>query len=128
MFTHIVLYKLKNPSEENKKALQEKFQSMVGNVPQIRSLESGTDGLGLDRSFDVSLYVKFDSKTIHSTETLPNMCTAWLKNRYPWILNNGKRKIAGKGISGNAYSFSFFTGLRFSAISCFYSARQPAAA
>ena len=62
MFTHIVLYKLKNPSEENKKALQEKFQSMVGNVPQIRSLESGTDGLGLDRSFDVSLYVKFDSK------------------------------------------------------------------
>lgn len=62
MFTHIVLYKLKNPSEENKKALQEKFQSMVGNVPQIRSLESGTDSLCLDRSFDVSLYVKFDSK------------------------------------------------------------------
>lgn len=62
MFTHIVLYKLKDPAEENKKALQEKFQSMVGNVPQIQSLESGTDCLGLGRSFDVSLYVKFNSK------------------------------------------------------------------
>lgn len=62
MFTHIVLYKLKEPTEENKKALQEKFLSMIGKVEPIRNLETGIDCLQLDRSFDVSLHVKFDSK------------------------------------------------------------------
>ena len=62
MFTHIVLYKLTNPTEENKQALKNKFLSMIGNVPQIQSLESGTDCLQLGRSFDVSLYIKFHSK------------------------------------------------------------------
>lgn len=60
MFRHIVLYKLKDRSNESKRALQEKFLSMQGNVPQIRMMEVGTDGLNLARSYDVSLNMTFD--------------------------------------------------------------------
>ena len=61
MFRHIVLYKLKNNSDENKKKLAEKFLSMEGKIPQIRELGVGIDCLGLERSFDVSLSILFDT-------------------------------------------------------------------
>jgi hypothetical protein len=62
VFRHIVLYRLKNPTEEQKRALKEKFLSLNGNVPQIRVLEAGTDLLGSERSYDVALNVTFDTR------------------------------------------------------------------
>ena len=62
MFQHIVLYKLKDGSDEQKKNLKEKFLTMDGKIPQIKELRVGTDVLCLDRSFDVSLSIMFDSK------------------------------------------------------------------
>jgi len=53
MFQHIVLYKLKDGSGEQKKNLKEKFLSMDGKIPQIKELRVGTD---------VSLSIMFDSK------------------------------------------------------------------
>lgn len=59
MFQHIVLYKLKDGSIQAKKALKEKFMSMQGNVEQIKQIEVGIDVLQGDRSFDVSLFIRF---------------------------------------------------------------------
>lgn len=62
MFRHIVLYRLKDRSEEAKEALKERFLTLRGNVPQIRAIEVGTDVLYSGRSFDVALIVTFDGK------------------------------------------------------------------
>lgn len=62
MFRHIVLYKLKDRSEESKKALCDIFKTMNGKIPYIREMHVGSDVLRLDRSFDVSLSIVFDSK------------------------------------------------------------------
>ncbi|MBQ1272982.1 MAG: Dabb family protein [Clostridia bacterium] len=62
MLRHIVLYRLHDRSEEAKQALKNKFLTLVGNVPQIRTLEAGTDCLFSGRSYDVALVVTFDSK------------------------------------------------------------------
>lgn len=61
MFNHIVLYKLRDKSELTKRQLKEKFLSMNGNIEQIRHIEVGTDLLKSERSFDVSLFVRFDN-------------------------------------------------------------------
>lgn len=62
MFRHIVLYKLKDRSEESKKKLHDLFLTMDGKIPYIREMNVGCDVLKLDRSFDVSLSILFDSK------------------------------------------------------------------
>lgn len=62
MFQHIVLYKLKDRSDSAKNELKEKFLSMDGKIPQIKEIRVGTDILCLDRSFDVSLSIMFDTK------------------------------------------------------------------
>ena len=62
MFRHIVLYRLKDRSEESKRALKEHFLSLNGQVPQIRALEVGTDVLHSGRSYDVCLSILFDQK------------------------------------------------------------------
>lgn len=62
MFRHIVLYRLKDRSEESKTALKNKFLSLKGNVGQIRNIEVGTDVLYSGRSYDVALEITFDKK------------------------------------------------------------------
>ncbi len=62
MFRHIVLYRLKDRSENSKQALKEKFLSLKENVPQILDLEVGTDVLFSARSYDVALAVTFETK------------------------------------------------------------------
>ena len=62
MFRHMVLYKLKDRTEEQKWLLKERFLSMRGVVSQIKDINVGIDVLNLQRSYDVSLYVIFDSK------------------------------------------------------------------
>lgn len=62
MFRHIVLYKLKDRSEASAKALYERFLTMEGKIPYIKEISVGCDTMHLDRSFDVSLSIIFDSK------------------------------------------------------------------
>jgi len=62
MVKHIVLYKVKEPVEENKAKAKTMLMSMEGKVPQIKKIEVGTNYLGSDRSYDVALTVTVDSK------------------------------------------------------------------
>lgn len=61
MITHIVSYKLKDPSPENLAAARDHLLSMDGKIPQLRSLEVGLDQLHTQRSFDIVLITRFDS-------------------------------------------------------------------
>lgn len=62
MIRHIVLFKLKEPSEENLSKTKEILLSMSGRVPELRSIEVGTDFLHSERSYDVALSVAVDDK------------------------------------------------------------------
>ena len=60
MIKHIVCFKLKDNSEENKQKAKEVLLSMRGQVPTAKSIEVGTDVLGSPRSYDVILQVLVD--------------------------------------------------------------------
>lgn len=62
MFRHIVLYRLKNRTDDAKSALKERFLTLRGNVPQIREPEVGTDVLHGGRSYDIAPVITFDRK------------------------------------------------------------------
>ena len=53
MIKHIVMYRLKDRSEDNKKALCDKFSSMKGKIDTLVDVTAGADFLGSERSFDV---------------------------------------------------------------------------
>lgn len=61
MIKHIVMYKLINPTEENKSLLVEKFLSMKGKIPVLLDIQSGRDVLLSQRSYDVVLVCTFNS-------------------------------------------------------------------
>jgi hypothetical protein len=61
MITHIVLFKLAEPTPANIAKARELLLSMEGKVPMLRHLEVGVDLLHTERSYDVALYTKFDS-------------------------------------------------------------------
>lgn len=62
MFTHIVLFKVKEPTEENLEFLKKTFLSMNGNIKELKELEVGVDVIGSDRSFNIGIITRFDSK------------------------------------------------------------------
>jgi len=62
MFTHIVLFKTKEPTKENLEFLQKTFLSMNGNIKELKQLEVGIDVVRSDRSYDVAIITRFDSK------------------------------------------------------------------
>lgn len=64
MIKHIVLYKLKEDTQENRKALVNKFMSMQGKIPQLKSIQSGSDVLNSFRSFNVALICEFETLMI----------------------------------------------------------------
>jgi len=61
MFTHIVFFKLNEPTEENIKKAKNILMGMEGNIPQLKSVEVGVDVLHSERSYDLALITKFDS-------------------------------------------------------------------
>ena len=62
MFTHIVLFKAKEPTEENLEFLEKTFLSMDGNIKELKQLEVGIDVVRSDRSYDIAIITRFDSK------------------------------------------------------------------
>jgi len=59
MITHVVLFKLKDPSSIQK--TREVLMGMDGKIPQIRDLEVGVDVVRSQRSYDLALITRFDS-------------------------------------------------------------------
>jgi len=61
MITHIVLFKLQNPTEESIATVRDKLLSMQGKIQVLRHLEAGADIIRSERSYDVALLTRFDS-------------------------------------------------------------------
>jgi hypothetical protein len=61
MITHVVLFKLQEPSSENLAATRDKLLSMEREIPLLRHLEAGIDVIKSERSYDIALVTKFDS-------------------------------------------------------------------
>ena len=62
MIKHVVCFKLKNNSLEEKNKAKEVLLSMKGNVPLIKDIQVGVDFLGSARSYDVILEVVLENK------------------------------------------------------------------
>jgi hypothetical protein len=82
MITHIVLFKLTDPSPENLAATRNKLLSMNGNIDLLRHLEVGVDLIRSERSYDIALTTRFDSlddlqayqiHPYHAGEVVPHM-------------------------------------------------------
>lgn len=61
MITHIVFFKLKDPSKENIEKTRDILSAMDGKIPQLRHIEVGVDIVRSERSYDLALVTKFDS-------------------------------------------------------------------
>jgi hypothetical protein len=82
MITHIVLFKLSEPTPENITATQNKLLGMDGKIELLRHLEVGVDVIRSERSYDIALITRFDSlKDLqayqihphHAGEVVPHM-------------------------------------------------------
>ena len=62
MVKHVVLYKLHDSSAEGRKAVVDKLMSMKGKIDLLVDIETGTDFLASDRSFDVCLICTLKSR------------------------------------------------------------------
>ena len=62
MITHIVFFKLADPTRENVEKTALLLRSMEGEIPLLRHLEAGVDVIRSARSYDVALVTKFDSR------------------------------------------------------------------
>lgn len=62
MVKHIVMYKLKNPTEENIANMIDKFMSMQGKIDILKFIRAGRDFVGSARSYDVVLECEFASR------------------------------------------------------------------
>lgn len=86
MFTHIVFFKLSDPSTENVERAKNLLLSMEGNIPQLRQLEVGTDVIHSERSFDIALTTKFDSlDAMNEYQVHPYHVNEILKNLKPML-------------------------------------------
>ncbi len=82
MITHIVFFKLTEPTPANMAAVRDRLLSMQGKVDLLRHLEAGADLIRSERSYDVALLTRFDSLSdlqayqvhpYHAGEVLPFM-------------------------------------------------------
>ena len=82
MITHIVLFKLTDPTAENLAVTRSKLLSMDGNIDLLRHLEVGVDVIRSERSYDIALTTRFDSlealqayqiHPYHAGEVIPHM-------------------------------------------------------
>ncbi len=62
MVKHIVMFKLKEKSPENLKALASALNGMKGKIETLEYLEVGEDFKGSERSFDLALTTHFKNR------------------------------------------------------------------
>ncbi|MCK4261209.1 MAG: Dabb family protein [Halanaerobiales bacterium] len=62
MVKHVVMFKLKDPSQENILKAAGKIRSMDGNIPVLKYLEVGIDFLRSERSCDLMLVAQFNNR------------------------------------------------------------------
>lgn len=62
MFTHIVFFKLNDPTAINVEKAKNILLNMEGKIPQLKYLEVGVDTLHTERSYDIALITKFECK------------------------------------------------------------------
>lgn len=66
MIKHIVMWKLKGDTPEEKEAsirrVKAAFDGIVGVIPGLKSVEIGVDISGIEYACDVVLYSEFESK------------------------------------------------------------------
>ncbi len=61
MITHIVFFKLNDPTAANVAEAKAVLLGMDGKIPQLRHLEVGVDVVRSERSYDLALVTRFDS-------------------------------------------------------------------
>ncbi len=62
MFTHIVLFRLKDSTKENMEKAKAILSSMEGKIEELKYLEVGVDIIRSERSYDIALITRFNSK------------------------------------------------------------------
>jgi len=60
MFTHVVLFRLKDRRPESVAASRAVLESLAGGIETLRRLEVGTDVVHSERSCDLALITRFD--------------------------------------------------------------------
>lgn len=61
MITHVVLFKLKDRSEDAVEVTRQVLLAMKGQIPELRSIEVGADQLHSERSYDIALITQHES-------------------------------------------------------------------
>lgn len=61
MITHIVFFKLAEPTADNIGRTRELLESMADKIPQLQHLEVGVDIIRSERSYDLALTTRFAS-------------------------------------------------------------------
>lgn len=82
MIKHIVFFKMPNANKELAKDLQEKLESMVGNVTSLLTLETGLNCVESERSFDLALTVTLDNLDAlkqYAVDPYHQTIVAWIK-------------------------------------------------
>lgn len=83
MVRHIVLFKLKDNSQQMIDQTKQVLLSMVGKVPQIRDIEVGCDFLHSERSYDIGLIVTLDdAKALDDYQADPYHCEVVKKHMH----------------------------------------------
>lgn len=62
MFHHVVFFKVKDRSRANAEQVRDALESMRGKIELLRHLEIGIDDLRTERSWDLALITRFDSR------------------------------------------------------------------
>jgi hypothetical protein len=61
MVTHIVLFRLEDPSPENISSTAEILRSMEGQIPELKGIEVGINQRDTPNSHDIALVTRFES-------------------------------------------------------------------
>ncbi|WP_163193697.1 Dabb family protein [Clostridium thermarum] len=86
MFTHIVFFKLNDPSKENLERAKNILEQMEGKIPQLKYIEVGVDVLHTERSYDIALTTRFDSlEDMQEYQVHPYHVNEVLKNLRPML-------------------------------------------
>jgi hypothetical protein len=87
MIKHVVMFKLKNNTSDNRSEAVSALEGMQGNIPSLNFIEVGSDITNAERSWDFVLTTHFDdisglksyaSHAIHQPviETMKKLCSS----------------------------------------------------